>query len=119
LQAQRQELLKQLSEHGWRIATQEEELEWWADEMWRLESLWTPVGAVAYVTFMVDPAVCDDRKKGESVWAVMASSAKPLSRQTVEGEFTVSLGHDWKQRLPAFFKHLAFLRSQKTEADSS
>ena len=114
MQAQRQELLNQLSEHGWRIASQEEELEWWADEMWCLQSVWSPVGAVAYVTFMVDPAVSGERKKGESVWAVVASSAKPLSRQRVEGEFTVSLGQGWKQQLPAFFKHLADLRSQNT-----
>jgi hypothetical protein len=114
VQAQKQELLKQLSEHGWRIASQEEELDWWADEMWRLQSLWSPVDAVAYVTFLVDPAVSEDRKKGEHVWAVMASSAKPLSRQLVEGEFTASLGHHWKRHLPAFFEHLDALRSQQT-----
>jgi hypothetical protein len=117
MQAQRQELFNQLPEHGWRLANQEEELEWWADEMWRLESLWSPVGSLAYVTFLVDPMSDGERKKGEDVWAVMASSIKPVSRLEVEGEFTLSLGRGWKQELPTFFQHLAALRSQHKEAN--
>lgn len=119
MQAQRQELFNQLLEHGWRVANQEEGLEWWADEMWRLESLWSPVGSLAYVTFLVDPMSDGDRKKGEDVWAVMASSTKPLSRLKVEGEFTLSLGGGWKQEMPTFFKHLAALRSPNKEANSA
>ncbi len=112
MQAQRQELFNQLPAHGWRVANQEEELEWWADEMWRLETLWSPVGSVAYVTFLVDPMSEGDRKQGEDVWAVMASPAKPTGRLQVEGEFTLSLGQGWKERLPDFFAHLSTLRSQ-------
>ena len=118
MQAQRQELLNQLAGHGWRVASQEEELEWWADEMWRIESLWSPVGSLAYVTFLVDPQSHHERKRGEDVWAVMASIARPVSRLNVEGEFTVSLGRGWKRELPAFFEHLAFLRRQQSEANS-
>jgi hypothetical protein len=114
MQAQRQELLNQLPQHGWRIVSQEEELEWWADEMWRIESLWSPVGSLAYVTFLVDPQSNHQRKRGEDVWAVMASVARPASRLNLEGEFTVSLGRGWKQELPAFFEHLAFLRRQQS-----
>ena len=118
MQAQRQDLFNQLPEHGWHVADHEEELEWWADEMWRLESLWSPVGNLAYVTFLVDPMSDGDRKKGEDVWAFMASSTKPVSRLKVEGEFTISLGRGWNQELPAIFKHLAALLSQNQEANS-
>jgi len=118
MQAQREELLNQLTVHGWRIACQEEELEWWADEMWRIESLWSPVGSLAYVTFLVDPQSHHERKGGEDVWAVIASITRPVNRLNVEGEFTMSLGRGWKQELPAFFEHLAFLRSQQGEANS-
>ncbi|MCM3873549.1 MAG: hypothetical protein ND895_22930 [Pyrinomonadaceae bacterium] len=114
MQAERQELLNQLQEYGWRVAHQDESLDWWADEMWRLESLWSPVGSLAYVTFLVDPQADGHRKKGEDVWAVMASAAKPISRLKVDGEFTLGLGRGWNQRLPAFFKHLAALRIQKS-----
>ncbi len=119
MQAQRTELLNQLPEHGWRVAGAEENLEWWADEMWPLESVWSPVGSRVYVTFLVDPQFDGDRKKGEAVWAVMASPAKPMSRLQVEGEFTLSLGQGWKNRLPAFFDHLSALRSKSKEASSA
>lgn len=103
-------MLRQLPEHGWRVAAVEEELEWWADEMWLLESVWSPVGGHAYVTFMVDPMFGVDRKKGQGVWAVMASPDRPGGRLNVEGEFTLSLGQGWKGRLPEFFGHLSALR---------
>jgi hypothetical protein len=118
MQAQRQELLNQLAAHGWRIACQEEELEWWVDEMWRIESLWSPVGSLAYVSFLVDPQSHHERKRGEDVWAVMASDSRPVRRLNGEGEFTVSLGRGWKQGLPAFFKHLDSLRGQQKEVTS-
>jgi hypothetical protein len=73
------------------------------------------VGSQAYVTFLVDPQFEGSRTKGEAVWAVMASPAKPMSRLQVEGEFTLSLGQGWKDRLPAFFEHLAALRKQRSE----
>ena len=116
MQAQRTELLNQLSEHGWRVASVKEILEWWADEMWFLESEWSPVGSPAYVTFLVDPQFDGSRKKGEAVWAVMASPAKPMSRLQVEGEFTLSLGQGWKNRLPAFFDHLSLLERDGARA---
>ena len=119
MQAQRTELLSQLPEHGWRVKGSEENLEWWADEMWLLESEWSPVGSRAYVTFLVDPQFDGDRRKGEAVWAVMASPDKPTSRMHVEGEFTLSLGQGWKKRLPDFFEHLSTLRSQSKEAGSA
>ncbi len=87
-------------------------LEWWADEIWLLESSWSPVGARAYVTFLVDPmATTADRKKGQDVWAVMASPARPADRMWVADEFTLSLGRGWKERLPDFWNHLSKLRS--------
>ena len=109
-------MLKQLSEHGWRVVGVEENLEWWADEMWVLESVWSPVGGRAYVTFLVDPQFDGGRRKGEAVWAVMASPGRPDSRLHVEGEFTLSLGQGWKTRLPAFYAHLSALRGRGKDA---
>lgn len=113
MNAQRIELLAQLPEHGWKVVTTEDAmLEWWADEIWLLESSWSPVGARAHVTFPVDPmATTADRKKGQDVWAVMASPARPAYRMGVADEFTLSLGRGWKERLPDFWKHLSKLRS--------
>ena len=119
MQTQRTELLSQLSAHGWRATISEEDPGWWADEIWLLESEWSPVGGRAYVTFLVDPQFDGDRRKGEAVWAVMASAVKPKSRLQVEGEFTLSFGQGWKKRLPDFFDHLSTLRSQSKEPSSA
>jgi hypothetical protein len=94
------------------VAGAEENLEWWADEMWVLESVWSPVGGRAYLTFLVDPQFEGVRKKGEGVWAVMASPRRPEDWVRVEGEFTLSLGQSWEKRLPAFFEHLSTLRDR-------
>lgn len=110
METQRTELLSQLSEQGWQTASVDENLEWWADEMWLLESVWTPVGSRAYVTFMVDPQFDGVRKKGEAVWSVMASPARPMSRLLVRGKFTLSTGRGWTQGLPAFIEHLSDMR---------
>ena len=114
MQFQRTELLNLLPEHGWRVAGTEDNLEWWADEMWELESVWSPVGSRAYITFLVDPQFDGPRKKGEAVWAVMASLLKPVSHLQGEHEFLLNLGHGWKDHLPVFFLQLSTLRRVST-----
>ena len=119
MQTQRTELLNRLPEHGWRVAGEEEDLEWWADEMWLLESVWSPVGSRAYVSLLVDPMAGPNRRKGEAVWAVTASLTKPIGRLSAEGEFALSFGQGWEERLPEFFEHLSALRSQSTGASNA
>ncbi len=109
MQTQRDELLNQLSQQGWQLKRKEQDLDWWADEMWQLESVWSPVGAVAYVTFLVDPQWNGDRNKGEHVWAVLLSHDKPIERM-VEGGYTLSLGKGWKNRLPELLHQLSSFR---------
>jgi len=121
MQTQRAELFNQLPEHGWRIASVEENLEWWAHEMWMLESVWSPVSSRAYVTFLVAPDAPilpydKTHRKSERVWAVMASPEKPRDRLSVENQFTLSLGQGWEKGLPAFFEHLSMLRTQNKGA---
>lgn len=71
MQSQVSELVDKLPEHGWGILAKEENIEWWADEIWQLESKWSPVGCKAYITLLVDPMADLNRRKGEAVWAVM------------------------------------------------
>ncbi len=115
MDTQRRELLDQLPKHGWHVLpVADHELEWWADEMWLLESTWTPVENHVYLTFLVDPqvSVSRPRKKGEAVWAVMATPVKPVKWQTAEDGLTLSLGQGWKERLPDLLEHLSELRNQ-------
>ncbi len=91
--------------------------------MWRLESVWSPVGSCAYATFLFAPEVPllpydKTRRKSETVWAVMASPTKPSSG-FAEDQFTLSLGQGWKKEMPAFFEHLSVLRNQNEESGAS
>lgn len=110
MQTQRTALLNLLPEYGWSVAEIIENLEWWADEMWLLESVWSPVGCSAYITFLVDPQFEGNRKKGEAVWAMMASMSKPVSYFQGKDERLLSLGHGWRDNLPGFLAYLSILR---------
>jgi hypothetical protein len=117
MQAQKAELFEQISAQGWSFAEVEDwELDWWADEMWLLESTWSPIGSRAYLTFLVDPQFDGERKKSEAVWAVQVSPSKPESRTSPTGSFSISLNQGWRKELPAFLKHLSLLRNESKEA---
>lgn len=109
MNAQRDEILDQLRKHGWdAVPLEKYDCEWWADEMWLLSSQWSPVGSMAYLTFVVDPMYATpDRKKGQGVWAALVSSGKPLNQHS---GFEVSLNQGWKERLPELLEHLSDLR---------
>lgn len=117
MKAQKAEIESRLAKHGWDIVEVEDQaLEWWADEIWRLESAWSPAGARAYVTFLIDPQSSNrNRKKGQDVWAVKASPDRPVDWLTGAGEYTLSLGQGWKEELAGFFEQLAMMRGRKTE----
>ena len=112
MKAQREKILNELSSYGWNAVQLEDyELEWWTDEIWMLESTWSPKRAKAYVSFLVDPMIqhSKTRKKGESVWAVMAS---PFNKSK-EDSFEISLNQGWEKRLPDFIEHLDKIRNRQ------
>ncbi|HEX7175377.1 MAG TPA: hypothetical protein VF240_08975 [Pyrinomonadaceae bacterium] len=114
MEAQRAEILNRLSAHGWSVRCVDDyELEWWADEMWLLESTWSPAGGRAWVTFLVDPQTSDvaNRRKGKGVWALLASPEKPTRWQASEGEFSLGLGRGWEDELPALLEYLDAVRA--------
>src|ERR1700741_434783 len=93
-------LLDQLRDTGWELVGTEELDHWWADEVWHLQSVWSPRTARFYLTFLVDPQfeLHRKRKPGEGVWASFASASLPSQWQASEGQYTFSLGHGWMQR---------------------
>ncbi|MBV9928581.1 MAG: hypothetical protein JOZ96_26430 [Acidobacteria bacterium] len=111
---QREELARRLPENGWRVAAVEESgLEWWADEIWLIESVWSPGGLRLHLTFLVDPSAGSRRAKGQRVWAVGTSAVRPADRGSAEGKPLLPLGHGWRTRLPEFFTGLSGLREAK------
>ena len=70
---------------GWDLVHDHtQDLEWWADEIWQLKSLWSPVGTEVFVTFLVDPMWEGNREKGQGVWAVGCSASFPLNRDEAD-----------------------------------
>ncbi len=125
MQTQKATIKNQLEKHGWKVVQIEEDtLDWWADEIWILESVWTPVDKHVYLTFLVDPqsGYVKNRRKGGyfgaiksyTVWAVKASATKPHDWLSSEGEFVLDFGHNWLKELPSFIQDLSSLRNQET-----
>jgi hypothetical protein len=85
------------------------DLEWWADEIWHLKSRWSPVGAPAFVTFLVDPQWHGNRHKGEGVWAVGCSATFPRDRTEATRGDTLSLRAS-KQEIEEFIEVIAGFR---------
>lgn len=108
----RQDKLRtRLIESGWEIMSQPYEgLEWYADEQWKIKSLWSPVGLELYLTFLIDPMIDGNRKDGEGVWAVGASLSPPQSRKEAEGPPLVVLNKNWNQSIGDFVNKLDNIR---------
>src|SRR4051794_17939303 len=107
-------ILGRFSEAGWELAGREHVDQWWADEVWRMQSVWSPRTAQFHLTFLVDPQLDLHRKRkpGEGVWAVLASASLPTRWQGSAGEFTFSLGQGWAERLQDFVSTVSVFRHE-------
>ena len=109
------ELVTVLPEHGWRVVSRTREmLAWWADEVWTLESVWTPMGVQIFLTFLVDPMA------DNTVWALAASDRMMANHLAAPFGCTIPLRHVWARRLPAWLDALDKLRTlpAPTEEDA-
>src|SRR4051794_18782680 len=96
------QLIAKLSEHGWRVVSRErDDLQWWADEIWTVESEWAPQGFTSFLTWLVDPQGDGHRGQGRAVWAVGTCLQHPTSRLEAEGVPLMSINH-WPRELPEF-----------------
>src|SRR5689334_20551194 len=78
----RSQMIAKLFESGWRMVCRErDDLHWWADEIWVMESEWAPQGFTVYLTCLVDPQLDDHRQHGQAVWAVGTSLHRPKDRR--------------------------------------
>ncbi|MBW3621965.1 MAG: hypothetical protein KY468_00985 [Armatimonadetes bacterium] len=113
MQTQQRELYDRLENQGWEITPVEEPtLDWWADEVWRLRSRWAPQTCRVYLTFVVDPQWEGQRKKGQGVWAVAASTEGPVQWSGI----TLTLGRGWKHHLHEFLDELSAIRASAPHA---
>jgi hypothetical protein len=113
VQTQQRVLETAVADHGWEVVDKDATpQDWWADEVWTLQSVWAPRDCRIYLAFLVDPQLHCPRK-GEGVWAVSAATGEPVQWS----ETVLTLGRDWRGRLPDFLRQLAGLRIPKHEGD--
>ena len=108
----RTHLADYLRSNGWEVLEHVDELEWWADEIWELRSLWSPQGASGYVTFLVDPMWEGNRRKGQGVWAVGCSADDPKDRGQACDEGMLRL-KVWRKEIDAFLEAVDGFRSSR------
>jgi hypothetical protein len=115
---QRNKLLKMTEQSGWHVRSIEgkEQLwsgtEWFIAELWEIESVWSPRGFRAFITFVVDPqSNFAEEHRWPSVWMVIASLQRPISWGGGAGEVGLVLNRGWQARLPEFLNGLNALRS--------
>jgi hypothetical protein len=73
-------MLAELQNHGWELSEViDKDLDWWVDKHWCIKSVRENWGLEIYITFLVDPHWSGNRKKGQGIWKLMASSSLPMS----------------------------------------
>lgn len=102
------EMLELAEKNGWK-ATELDNYDFHKRSMetWRLESVWSPVGKTAYVSFLIDPM---SDFQNPYAWAIEISNEMPRDREQ-RNRFVASLKH-WKNEKEDFFKFLSDIRSQ-------
>ena len=112
MQLPRDMIREGLERTGWEVVgIQTSDLEWWADEVWILESVWQPHGT-AYLTFLVDPMWEGPRRKGEHVHRAGASLENPANVLVHPSGPSLCLGRHTAVKLPRFLEELSDLRKQ-------
>lgn len=105
---QKRRIQTEIENNGWKIV-EIDDFEWWENEVWEIESKWSPIGAKAFITFVVDPQIIVDKN---AVWAVLASLIRPTHWQDESTDFTLVFNNKWKDNLPALIEFLSKIRNQ-------
>ena len=101
---QRHEILAALPETGWRLAERRVPNDWRVDELWTLESVWSPLGQIAYLVFLVNPQWDGPRRFGEAVWAVAVARKRPAHRTDLGSFETVPIRPRWERDREALWE---------------
>jgi hypothetical protein len=115
MESQKKQLEEGLTLGGWRIVDREPiSSEWWADEIWAIESVWRPVGFTLFLTFLVDLMQSGSRRPGEAVAAVSCSPGHPRTREEATDGPMIYLRPSWGQNLPGFLDSLKEIRDRRS-----
>lgn len=113
MQAQRNELLELVEKKGWKVTELDNyDFHRWSMETWLLESIWSPIGATAYVYFVIDPM---SDFQNPYAWAIEVSKEKAGYRKNKDS-FLASLKH-WKSEKNDLMKFLEEVRNSQNFED--
>jgi hypothetical protein len=105
------ELKDGLVSDGWRVEVADtDSTEWWLHSLWRLESVWRPVGCAVWVGFVGDPAHVGAHMRVAD--RVLVSSARPQDRFAKGFE----LSSDWPTHRAVVIAAAAVLRDRVGDA---
>ena len=105
-----------LRANGWSISISELPCDcWWAKDIWRLESTWSPTDSHVFMTFLLDPISDHDRNNppDTNIWAVGISSLMPTER-LFNFYDTIPVRTSFSRAIPNIVKQTEYLRSNQS-----
>ncbi len=109
MEAQKKEMLELTEKNGWKVTELDNyDFHKWSMETWLLESIWSPIGTTAYVSFLIDP---QSDFQNPYAWAIRVSDEKLIYGKE-SNHFEVSL-KQWKNEKTDFLKFLDELRNRQ------
>jgi hypothetical protein len=109
MRAQQTDLAKRLERDGWVVVDRQRGADWWADEVWSIQSTWHPRGYRLWITFLIDPMHDGPRAPGEHVWAVGVTESQPMGPEEVTPT-AVPIRHGWLSHLETLTAQISGLR---------
>lgn len=110
----KRDLLKRLEHDGWLVTRRADGLEWWAHEIWALQSRWSPAGLTLYLTFLTDPL--PDSPTG---FCEIATSRRVPENRDEPAEPVLVVTPNWLDELPRFVADLNAIRGGELKSPVS
>ena len=106
---------QEIAKQDWEIVEISSNSDWWDDENWKIQFKYNP-GISFYLCFIVDPQFEGDRKKGQGIYQVKASSDFPKNWNDDETMIaSISMAkRKFKIKLEEFINDLEEFKMRKT-----
>lgn len=109
------QVAEELRKAGWSLMPLELASDcWWATEIWELKSKWTPIGATAHLSFLVNPLEEFDPNNvpDKAVWAIGLSKDLPQDWADTE-QAVIPIKRRMKDAIAEIVAEAAELRTAK------
>ncbi len=110
---------QELDKKNWEIVLIDESREWWDDEHWKVQFKFDQ-NIFFYLCFIVDPQFEGQRKKGQGIYEIKASTEFPKNWNDDSSEFaSISMTkRKFEIKLKEFIEYLEKYKKEKTTANN-